>query len=240
MRLRPEQHLRLQGDIRAVREQGRRVDCRAFTVWWLDRPPVAGTKGIRRAAVVASIAAVGHAVLRNRAKRRWVASKSFAEHQNLLPAGCDLLMVSRAAVNARPFPELEKLFIEACGRTGPEVAPGPSFPPLPWLSPPCRTWPASQRLPAGRVLGLIRGYQQLVAPSQGAVSGPGCGCRFTPSWSHYAAEAIGTHGLVAGGGLALRRLAKCTPLHPGGFDPGPSFAKASAGGALPRCVRAAA
>jgi ribonuclease P protein component len=117
MRLRPEQHLRLQGDIRAVREQGRRVDCRAFTIWWLDRPPVSGTRAIRRAAVVASIAAVGHAVLRNRAKRRL--REIFRQHQNLLPAGCDLLMVSRAAVNARPFPELEKLFIEACGRMAP-------------------------------------------------------------------------------------------------------------------------
>jgi ribonuclease P protein component len=43
MRFRPEQHLRRQGDFRAVRELGRRVDCGAFTLWWHYRAPVVET-----------------------------------------------------------------------------------------------------------------------------------------------------------------------------------------------------
>ena len=47
-------------------------------------------------------------------------------------------------------------------------------------------------------------------------------CKFYPSCSHYAAEAVGTHGVVRGGWLAARRILKCTPLHPGGNDPVPT------------------
>ncbi len=48
-------------------------------------------------------------------------------------------------------------------------------------------------------------------------------CRFYPSCSQYAAEAIQKHGLVAGGMLSLRRLSRCHPWHPGGLDPVPDF-----------------
>ncbi|MEO6567441.1 MAG: hypothetical protein ABIO94_01660, partial [Opitutaceae bacterium] len=54
MRFRTEQHLRRQSDIRGVREHGRRVECRAFTLWWRRRQPVVpttpGTPGEARAA----------------------------------------------------------------------------------------------------------------------------------------------------------------------------------------------
>jgi putative membrane protein insertion efficiency factor len=46
-------------------------------------------------------------------------------------------------------------------------------------------------------------------------------CRFTPSCSAYAIEAISTHGAVRGTGLTLRRLAKCQPFFTGGYDPVP-------------------
>jgi putative membrane protein insertion efficiency factor len=46
-------------------------------------------------------------------------------------------------------------------------------------------------------------------------------CRFTPSCSAYAVEAISTHGAVRGVGLTLRRLAKCQPFFTGGYDPVP-------------------
>ena len=114
MRFRPEQHLRRQGDIRAAREQGRRADCRAFTVWWRLRPAdePAVTPPLPRVGVVASIAAVGAAVARNRAKRRL--REIFRRHQDSLPRDCDLLLVARAAVVNWPFAELDRKFVEAC------------------------------------------------------------------------------------------------------------------------------
>jgi hypothetical protein len=62
---------------------------------------------------------------------------------------------------------------------------------------------------------LIRGYQILISP----LLGPNC--RFTPSCSHYAMEAIQSHGLIRGSWLSLCRLGRCQPLHPGGYDPVP-------------------
>jgi hypothetical protein len=64
--------------------------------------------------------------------------------------------------------------------------------------------------------GAIRGYQLLLRPVLGA------NCRFYPSCSEYAREAIDTHGAAHGSWLAARRLCKCHPYHPGGYDPVPS------------------
>jgi ribonuclease P protein component len=72
--------------------------------------------------VAASIAAVGPAVQRNRAKRRL--REIFRRRQDLLPAGSDMLLVARAAVNRRPFAELDQTFVEACGQIN-RKAPGP-------------------------------------------------------------------------------------------------------------------
>ncbi len=83
------------------------------------------------------------------------------------------------------------------------------------------------RLPAGILLGLVRIYQRTVSPVLPAVFGPACGCRFYPTCSHYAAQALRSHGALVGTWLTLKRLVKCTPLHPGGIDPVPT----------PRCTR---
>src|SRR5205807_2011532 len=62
---------------------------------------------------------------------------------------------------------------------------------------------------------LIRLYQWTVSP----LLGPGC--RFYPSCSRYALEAVLRFGVVRGGALAIARLARCHPWHAGGFDPVP-------------------
>ncbi len=96
--------------------------------------------------------------------------------------------------------------------------------------------PTPAGLPARALLRAIRLYQVTLSPALPALFGPTCGCRFAPTCSHYAAEAIQSHGALRGAWLAVRRLAKCTPLHPGGFDPVPATADRT----LPRCHRSAA
>jgi len=61
-------------------------------------------------------------------------------------------------------------------------------------------------------VGLIRAYQLVISPLLPAA------CRFYPSCSHYAATAVQEHGVVRGSWLALSRLARCHPWHPGGVD----------------------
>jgi len=62
---------------------------------------------------------------------------------------------------------------------------------------------------------LIRGYQLTLSP----LLGPRC--RFHPSCSQYAIEALRLHGTLRGSLLSLRRLARCHPWHAGGYDPVP-------------------
>lgn len=69
------------------------------------------------------------------------------------------------------------------------------------------------RLPAVGAAGLVRAYQLLVSPLLPPT------CRFYPSCSEYAREALLRRGLLRGGLMALRRLLSCHPFHPGGFDP---------------------
>jgi putative membrane protein insertion efficiency factor len=61
-------------------------------------------------------------------------------------------------------------------------------------------------------VGLIRAYQLVISPLLPPA------CRFYPSCSHYAADAVREHGVVRGSWLALSRLARCHPWHPGGVD----------------------
>lgn len=62
---------------------------------------------------------------------------------------------------------------------------------------------------------LLRGYQYLISPFLGPR------CRFYPSCSNYALDAIQQHGASRGLWLALRRISRCHPWHEGGFDPVP-------------------
>ena len=63
---------------------------------------------------------------------------------------------------------------------------------------------------------LLRGYQLGISPFLGQ------NCRFYPSCSEYAVQAVGLHGAARGSLLAARRMCKCHPWHPGGLDPVPA------------------
>jgi ribonuclease P protein component len=127
MRFRPEQHLRRPGDIRAVREGGRRLECQAFTIWWKRRDSVTpavvedaataaavATATPARVCVIASTAAVGNAVKRNRAKRRL--RELFRLHQTSVPQDCDLLLIARKSAVDCPVDLLHGRFTEACAK----------------------------------------------------------------------------------------------------------------------------
>ena len=70
-------------------------------------------------------------------------------------------------------------------------------------------------VPEIAALGLIKAYQYGIRPMLGPR------CRFFPSCSDYAAEAIDKHGVLRGVVMGTARLAKCHPWHAGGFDPVP-------------------
>lgn len=65
------------------------------------------------------------------------------------------------------------------------------------------------------LLAMVRFYQQAISPYTRRA------CRFSPSCSEYAAEAIGKHGACKGAGLAVWRVLRCNPFCRGGYDPVP-------------------
>ena len=67
----------------------------------------------------------------------------------------------------------------------------------------------------------IRFYRWFLSPLKTALFGPAGRCRFTPSCSHYALEAVQAHGAIMGVWLALRRLGRCHPWGHWGYDPVP-------------------
>ena len=72
------------------------------------------------------------------------------------------------------------------------------------------------------LLGALRAYRVVISPVLTALGGPfGLGCRFTPTCSAYAVEAVRRHGAARGGWLALQRLARCHPWGGCGPDPVP-------------------
>ena len=65
------------------------------------------------------------------------------------------------------------------------------------------------------MIAVVRLYQRVLSPFLGNV------CRFEPSCSRYAVACLESHGALRGSLLSIRRLSKCHPFHPGGFDPPP-------------------
>jgi len=72
-----------------------------------------------------------------------------------------------------------------------------------------------RRWTAVPVVLLIRGYQKVLSPALGK------NCRFSPTCSTYAVQALETHGVFRGLWMAIRRIGRCQPLFEGGYDPVP-------------------
>ena len=70
-------------------------------------------------------------------------------------------------------------------------------------------------IPKNIVLVLIHGYRRFLSPALPP------SCRFTPTCSAYALTSIERYGLIRGGWLALKRIGRCHPWNPGGYDPVP-------------------
>lgn len=66
-------------------------------------------------------------------------------------------------------------------------------------------------------LSVIRFYQRFISPLLPPT------CRFEPSCSQYGYEAIARYGIVRGGWLAVKRISRCHPFNPGGYDPVPDW-----------------
>lgn len=71
------------------------------------------------------------------------------------------------------------------------------------------------------LLGLIRGYRYFISPLFPPT------CRFQPTCSSYAMEAIAIHGTIKGSWLGINRILRCHPFHPGGYDPVPTSDQSS-------------
>jgi putative membrane protein insertion efficiency factor len=71
---------------------------------------------------------------------------------------------------------------------------------------------------------LFGSYRLLLSPMLHLATGASSGCRFEPSCSQFAEEAILSRGWVAGAALAIRRICRCHPFAKGGFDPVPQHA----------------
>jgi putative membrane protein insertion efficiency factor len=74
---------------------------------------------------------------------------------------------------------------------------------------------ALQSLLVAVLVVVIRAYQVALSPFLGSA------CRFAPSCSEYAIEALHRHGPIRGSWIGVRRIARCHPFHPGGLDPVP-------------------
>ena len=108
-------------------------------------------------------------------------------------SGVDLVLIGREATRGRDFAALQEDLRRALAKGGR-----------------CMT-----RRPRSLAIGAVRVYQWTLRPVIGA------NCRFLPSCSDYAIEAMRAHGAVRGSGLAARRILRCNPWHEGGYDPVP-------------------
>jgi hypothetical protein len=83
------------------------------------------------------------------------------------------------------------------------------------------TWGVVRRLPSWALLAVFRSWQLLASPTYGQT------CRFYPSCSAYGVQAVRDHGALRGAWLTIRRVGRCHPWNPGGYDPVPPTGRAA-------------
>lgn len=96
--------------------------------------------------------------------------------------------------------------------------------------PDAEIWGPVRALPSAMLGGVLVSYRTVISPLYGQV------CRFFPSCSAYALEAVQVHGAVRGSWLAARRLARCHPWTDGGVDPVPPGRRIWPAGRQPRII----
>ena len=202
----------LRGDkeFRKVRQHGQVIRHALFTLRVTDYRPRYGESWQPRAiiGIVVSKKTLKLAVKRNRVRRR------VREALRTLPTlpPCRATIHPNVAALSVPFGELQAGPRQSAG--GRFQEPQEKARPHPCAAQNCRTRFVSA--PARVMVRAVRGYQRHLSPLKAAPT-----CRFTPSCSQYAAEAIERHGAVKGGWLAVWRIARCQPFNPGGVDPVP-------------------
>ena len=187
-----EARLRLRREFLAVQGRGERRYTRHFIV--LVAP---GAGGGTRLGITAS-KRVGKSVLRNRWKR--VVREAFRLLRPELGEPLDVVVIAKKGVDPPELSDARRELGDALrGRPRGEPVAGPPSERLGW--------------PSRVVLAGLRGYKRLLSPLLPPA------CRFLPTCSEYAMEAVTRHGPFRGTWLALRRVARCHPFHPGGYDP---------------------
>ena len=185
------QRLRRSTDFAAAIRGGRRAGRGTVVVHLLLDEPAQASTA--RAGFVVS-KAVGNAVVRNKVRRRL--RHLVRPHLTELPAGSLLVVRALPASATASFATLGA-DLDAALTRGPYPA------------------AAAMTLLARMLTVPIVAYRRYVSPALPAR------CRFYPSCSAYAQEALARHGAVRGTGLAIWRLLRCHPFHPGGYDPVP-------------------
>jgi len=107
----------------------------------------------------------------------------------------------------------------ACEERNPESRSSAGFGPSPSSSP-LQGEGTAKWAPRAAGVGLVAIYRAAISPVIHALNGPAC--RFEPSCSEYARDAIAMHGMVRGGAMAIWRIARCNPVGGHGFDPVPA------------------
>ncbi len=176
--------------------------------------------GFNRLGVTVAKKTARRAVARNRIKR--IVREFFRLNTPLWPGGFDLVFIAKAKSGAaeasRPdlWADLRRMGRKMETLSRPSAAP-PSETPEEPLEEPVKNSPQNfaGRLAGGLALALIYMYRLFISP----LLPPSC--RFYPSCSRYAVEVYTSHGFWRASYLTARRLLKCHPFHPGGYDPAP-------------------